>query len=1156
MGATPCSLFPTSDSNDNSVGDVAWSNLSGATDGANADLAAALTGTTYVDLTAANDESHRLKLLFESKVCGEDAVGTWSIPDDATIVGREFICKLNQYGTTGAVSELEAKILKAGSVDGADMGGSNALYNSTRTNYQCSVTTYGGQAEMGGSTLDPATELGAASGFGLALRVIGDGVNNVTAALDTVLAKLFFTTSALSCVIRDNSAETTRQAPWAYHAHAQASRWKNYNPQDCHLVWEMIEFPEGWNPGSLTDPVSGEDVRLTKLYGFNVAWPCDTAGTYKVRCTIYAPDMSESSSAETTFTVAADSRTHRYFDPNAVGSNDGTSAANAWTSAASVVTDANANPSDRWYHLADGQIFKPAGGQSTFTNLSNVVIDCTTEGGTATIQRTTDGGDSMWVFAAPTNVVLRDLDFDGQSTSNVTWGFTIDGAAANFATVNCSGQRCRSWNENSDSATVRRKILHWRPVVADIYRYLMYISATMTDLVVVAPVATATGTNTGEGMFRVMGSPSDPRNMARVALLYPSCPGASSPSANQTAFRFWPTWGVIYHAKTVNHGGLLTFGQNNNSSALHATHTNRFDTMIAVPRSGASGAMIDANLGCPSDIAFVNVAADGGAAAGPSAWGVANTSNNAGCHRITSRHSWHNVKSFAGGDSGIDVSVSGASRKGALGFVSNNSIFLPRSPENTYTSMFIEHALANDGVAESKGNIYGLENGGDTTRSNWRTNNTYYNLTNWNALAIAENEIQVRLPRTAIDIDDLFSLANKSASGTVATGTSTTVFTGDSGLSSEDHYYCGWTIVVGANSAKTVQAYTGSTRTFTLTSALSGTPASPDAITLSRDFATERANGKIAYAAGAQTDIFGRFRDYGETNVVPGPNGLITLPTMSTVTVSAVGDGTAVLAWSAVTDALRYRVWKNLGSISDPAWYLLGETTSLSFPAGGLTNDVEAALGVSVVDDVFNESTIYQIAATPTRGTTATRLYIATSTGKETGTDCANEANIEGAFNGTVATITKTGGTSAYLGGGIDATTIAGTVVAWKLGFKTKYTTLAAGARIGCVVSYDGVAIGTGVGTVTPTSTLAEYEVLLDCANDVANLTAKVAAGLLDGTIAGLGGINGPSVYLITPAGASAVEVDAEWLLPVLAGGGGTAGEGRGSLARRLLLER
>lgn len=1155
MGANKCSLFPTSLENDNSVGDVAWLNPSNGT-GSNGNIATSgTTGFVTCEMTAGAPTSNRLKVLFESKVIGEDGAGIWSIPDDATIVGVEDIVEWSQNGTTGTITELEAKLLKAGTASGDELGSSRTLYNSSRTNYQASYTTYGGQGSLASLTFDPATELGAASGAGLALRLTGDGVNTVNAVLDTVFRNIFFTTAALACRIRDNSAETTRQAPWAFHAHIASSDFKSFNPQDCYAVAEVTTFPQGWNPGSITDPVSGETVLLTKQYGFNFGWCFDVAGSYGGKITVYAPDMSELSSAPFSVTVDPDDRDHRWYDSAATGANDGTSEADAWTSADSVVTDLNANPSDRWYHLAAG-VFKTTGGAQTFTNPSNVVISCTTEGGTATIQRTTDGGNSMWNIDAGTNVVFRDLYFDGQSTANSSWGFTYRGACSNVCTINCGGLRCRSWNENTSDATVRRKILHWRPVVTDLYRYGFFIDATFTDVVLVNPSFTATGNNSGESMIRCVGSQTSDKDAARLNILWPTFPGAASPSQSQSAIRVWSSWVHIYHGKAVNHSSIQ-FGQNESPHIVYNTHTARYDTFINNPRSNSASVPLSIGTqGLATDLTLVNIAIDVGSGTSSALLVSLSTSNNGGVRRIKCLNPWFNVYSSSGGEAGVVVEVS--STLSFVGAVDEsyfyNGIFVTRDPTANYTARFIEHRNNDSGIRGAGGNLYSLENGGTTTRTNWRTNNTDYTLANWNALAFVADEIQVRLPRTAIDTNDLFSLADKDASGTVATGTSTTVFTGDSGLSSEDHYYNGWSIVVGANSAKTVQSYVGSTRTFTLTTALSGTPSAPDAITLSRDFSTERANGKIAYAAGAQADMFGRFRDFGATNVVPGPNGLITLPTMSEVT-AVVGDETVVLSWSAVTDALRYRVWINYGSISSPAWFLYAETAEVSQLVSDLDNDEPHKLGVSVVDNLFNESSIFQIAATPIRGATADRLYI---TGGAfiagAGEDWVDAGNVSGADDGDWASSSASSAICDLLYGDIAATDIVGTIIAWKIGVTiwsngAPHASAQAELAIG---SFLDEIPGFPAKVVYPTSTKTEYEFYYP-SSQIAAITALVAAGM-SGTDGGLP--VGPQLDARSTGGATEFRVAAMWLQPVFAGAsngapGGIRGRSRARAAMR-----
>lgn len=951
MGATCASAFPTSAASDNSAGLVAWDTPSNAL-ASNGDLGAGAAGFTTNAMLIALATSEILQLLFETDVIGTDADGSWSIPADATITGVEAVVEWNQSGTTGTITETLAKIYKAGTLGGTSQHLGATLYNSSATNYQSRYTTYGGQANLWGQTLTPA-DIGA--GFGIGLQLTGDGVNNVTAAVDTAILKVFFNAASFTAVIRSNSGETTRMAPWFYHAHCAASEFSTYNPEDCLCVWEVLSFPAWYDPegDAGTDPITGETVYpRRKQYGFNCAFPFDAAGTYIVRLRVYAPDMSEVSEDTDTVVVAADSRTRRYFDTAAVGANDGTSMADAWTAASSVTTYLGSNPTDQRITMKAGTIFKPAGGQTTWSNLSNVLFDTDTPGSVATIQRTTDGGNGMWVVSGGTRVVFKDLDFDGQNTANTTWGFTYDGATLNCGTINCTGQKCRSWNENTSDVNVRRRICHWMPAVTDIYRYGIFASTTFTDLVLVCPSFTAIGTNSGEGMIRIVGSPSVSKECARVNVLYPSLPGAAAPSQSQSAIRFWPTWGHLFHAKAVNHS-KVSIGQDSDSITLYATHTIRVDSVINNPRSAwTSFTLAVGSLGALSDVTVINAALDHN---GTESTGCASFSAayNGGIRRIRCKHAWASPHTTSGGGSAFTVAPT-ESFVGACGEVYiYNSIIPLRAPGSNHTSRHIEHRHNDNGVAGAGGNVYGLENGGTTTRTNWRRNNTDYTITTWNALAEVADEIHSRLPRTAIDTDDLFSLADKADAGTVDAGTSTTVFTGDAGLSAENDYYNGWAIVVGLNASKTVQSYVGSTRTFTLTTALSGTPSNGDAITLSRDFSTERANGKIAYAAGAQLDIMGRFRDFAAANVCPGPNSNISLPAAPSISV-APGDEENVVTLGAIGALLTRIVFYSL-TPGGPYIYLT-ETTSTSYAHTGLTNGTTYYYVVKNVAADYNES--------------------------------------------------------------------------------------------------------------------------------------------------------------------------------------------------------
>ena len=969
LAQTAAVSYPTAVANDAGVGTVAWTQTGQglASDGA----LPTTTNFVLVSCTAANPASQGLRFTFGPGLFGgEDADGTSAIPSDATVTGVEAIVEWNESGgTTGSVTDTLAKLVKAGTVAGTSQSTGTALWDSAASNYQARFTTYGGATNLWGTTLTVSDVTNA--NFGVELQVTGDGVNTVQVAVDTVLLKVYYTTPDLTAVIRSNSAESTRQAPWVYHAHAQASRWHTYAPEQCQVIWELLSFPSGYVPDSGTDPRTGvpvefQTVGVRHVPGFNFAIPCTVAGTYTVRCTIYSPDMGEVSYADETFTVSADGRTHRYVDGNATGANDGTSKANAWTSIDSAITWANANPTSGWVEEAGGQTYTTSGGQKTFTSLSNFVwSQYQTEIASGLVtkpkhKRTTDGGNSMWTFAtAATRVVLWNLEWTSNGTGDTTWGFSFDATATNVASIDCAGSLLRSWNENGSTTSQRQRILHWKPVVADVYRYLVYGGETVRDMVIYRPTVVMRGNNSGEGTVRTPGSPSAPNKASRINVVWA---GITSPSASvdQVALRMWMNWVSVYGSNADDMLGYV-IGANNSSDELLAAYCHRWHNVRVRPRAASAGTPYRiGGLTSISDVALVNAVSAGDQAIAA----TISSSYNGGVRRIAILHPWFNYKVASGGDFVINVedasgSFSGAAKQVRLG----NGVFLSRNPDQNYTSRFINHRFNDSAITAADGSVYQLENGGTTTRQNWQLNNSALTLANWNADAVVGTEVHSRLPYPAIDDSVYYALEDYHGNFTVSSGTSTTVFVLDSSASSEDHFYIGGTFVVaGVTGTGLCQSYVGSTRTVTVTSAYSGTPGLGAAVTFSRNFATERAVGKVSAASGAAMDWRGVFRDMTVTDTSPGPTSVETLPSAPATVNGVLSAGSAVITWSPASGASVYRVWRSVdGTGSAASMCLVAEHLAGSSPYTetlAVLPGVTPVFAVSTVDTKYNESAL------------------------------------------------------------------------------------------------------------------------------------------------------------------------------------------------------
>lgn len=1139
------SAFPSAGANDAALGDTAWSDPGAITTPGKAPF------TSYTSCTlAAGDETQYLVATFTplkwiDRNGTAEAEESEGIPTGATIVGVEFFVRAMENGTTTDIDEVEVRLVRNNTIEtggdnkslGRQIVGSSISANSRDVAGYC----YGDESDDWGGVLPTAAQINAGT-CGIAIRYANSGAGNATITVDSIVCRVYTTEGTFTARIRSNDVESTKMAPWAWHLHAHESAYSTYSKADCVHKWEMIEFPDGWNPGSLTDPRRGvpspfDTHLLTVLYGFNVAWLLDTAGSYTVRLTIHSPDGATIATDEATVTVAANARTKRYLDGTASGANDGTSLADAFEDIDDAITWLNANPEDSELEIVGGQSYQIASTGAPISSADNMRIYVKSGSGQVSISCATAANSRVLEFDTNARQVVVDGGDDGilcttgSALTDSSKAVNVEGSIVrNITFRNVNSTNLSSAHEWSTSGLVVDDVLLWNCNTGQTHRYgAGFFSEENRQFSLVGCTFTSRGTNGAEGIIR---HPTTSNGFSYNWCLFDQV-GATPQGIRAGGSN------VYFHQCAMDECGNWGCGGVGSRDDLNTCTNIRMD--------GCDGYFASGNYINPGsfthvvDLVVANCVIDSRGSGASIRWADA---FRGGLRRI------RYINNVLWGASGQTVAVTGSSVAGYAEFKRgrfSNNLCIRTDPQTAMTGRWLDDTYptaspqdSNQFLDEAGGNIFGLDNDGTVSRNNFRVNQSNRTLATWNSESFVGTDIHSRLPYGYLNSDVCWGLTDYGYTGTVATGTSTTVFTLDSGASSVDDYYNGASITVAALGTVVVQDYVGSTRQVTTVTALSGTPSASDAVTITRSFSTERAQGKSANAAGAPFDYRGVFRDLSGADTAPGLLGVESLPTMSAVT-ATVGDETVVLSWTAVSGATKYRVWINYGSISAPVWFLYGETSGLTYPVGGLTNDEEVILGVSVVDDLFNESTILQKATTPIRGATADRLYItggATIAGA--GADWTDAGNVTGADSGDWATSSPSSQMCDLLYGDIAATDYTDTIIAWKIGITIwsngePHSSAQGELAIG---SYLDEVPGFPAKVVYPTSTKTEYEFYYPTSQTAA-VTALVAAGM-SGTDGGLP--VGPQLDARSTGGATEFRVAAMWLQPVFQGGTGDDG--------------
>lgn len=1064
-----------------------------------------------------------------------------AIPSTATILGFALITKGKDTVAANLAVNTEVKLIKGGAISGSNLADGQPFSSSITNSSQNPMPMIGKSGtELGGLSWT-AADISADTNFGIAWRWSTTGA--LTLSLDAVGIIVYWTDT--TAAVATATTPTTRLVGEVIGAQAIDSVIGSNRWERSRVRWELVTYPSGFTC-TTSDPRRGNDVNAvsrdwkTDVRGRVYAVQATHAGTYTLKCYIDCEDGTTLVSNTLTYTVSARSASTYHVKPSTGNNgNTGLSEAQAWQTFAYAVANA---PTGAKVLLYDDETFAPGASTPTIatdnlhfirsgTGAAKPVFEISTAQSVATLT-----GDDL---------IFEDIDFGDNTTRLALVAKPYIFTASNckrLVITGCEGTHWLSCVEISSSTSNEAFLLCNNPDLGGFSRYFLYAGGSDCRYMVVAGnVSSGNSVTAGEGWCRVSASVANGNGVG--ANVFWNDVQSTRPSGTVSYTAANPTV-----CTDVGHG-LLT-GNSVTFAGSTGTSINGARTVTVVD---ADTFTVPVNVATPGTATYTTLpqvfVRPGWSHV--DVWGnrVRDLYFNIAEAESSTNASFCLCNRFIANDiTPSSVGIAGVNQRGAIApLFASNLVYEAAPLVNTdwndgdaYWYCYINNTIINSASASGIG-IADLAGEGWTPWGLEYKNNLHVVYDAWSSFYHSD----VASP-SWIDATREVAFANNvyKRNGTAAQVRFK--------VANANKLLAEW----NAYDAVAAEEYELTLVPADVTATTNWLPSS--------SFTVARTNA--VPIDGIFDDYVGSNRDMEAATWSAGATGgdPIAAPTL-VYQASEVGTAHATQAtfgWTAVAGVTNYRL--KYGTTSG-IYTLNAEAAAVTVDLSGLTpSTTYYGVVVSVEDGVESDPTTEFYWTTGPQGapqTDGTRIYGTLGTNVPVGgfTDWTSPGNCNGnaandASPATLALASAASGDS--LGLTIPATDIEGVMVGVKIG-----------VRIGATVGPHASALFT-IGALSgndwylkmnaseyddldaATITDREYTCTLSYGTWAA-VQADIEAGLAlsanHGILIGGGSSGGNTTFAVVEA----------WLLPVLASpSGGTAGEGRGSLARRLLLER